>query len=57
MDRNISQKLATATVDFDKPGKQVGFFHIPLSVHDDAWGVVPVPVAVIKNGLWPRVMI
>ena len=57
MDRNISQKLATATVDFDKPGKQVGFFHIPLSVHDDAWGVVPVPVAVIKNGEGPTVIL
>ena len=42
MDRNTN-KLMSATVDFDRPGKQVGVFHVPLSSHDDAWGVVPVP--------------
>lgn len=39
-----------ATVDFDKPGKQTGLIQVPHSVHDDAWGVIPVPIAVIANG-------
>jgi N2-acetyl-L-2,4-diaminobutanoate deacetylase len=46
-----------ATVEFDKPGKQTGFIEVPHSVHDDAWGVIPVPVAVISNGLGPTVIL
>lgn len=57
MDRNLTKQLTPATIDFDKPGKQVGTFHVPLSVHDDAWGVVPVPVAVIANGTGPTVIL
>lgn len=57
MERNITQQLTPATVDFDKPGKQIGVFHVPFSSHDDAWGVVPVPVAVISNGDGPTVIL
>src|SRR5271165_2298088 len=46
-----------ATVDFDKPGKQTGFIQVPHSVHDDAWGVIPVPIAVISNGRGPTVIL
>ncbi len=45
-----------ATVDFDAPGKQVGHLQLPQSEHDDAWGVVPIPVAVIANGSGPTVL-
>lgn len=57
MNRNSISKLASTTVDFDRPGKQVGFFHLPLSVHDDAWGVVRIPLAVIGNGDGPTVIL
>ncbi|MDW6022930.1 succinylglutamate desuccinylase/aspartoacylase family protein [Mesorhizobium sp. BAC0120] len=57
MERNTTQQLTPATVDFDKPGKQIGAFHVPFSAHDDAWGVVPVPVAVISNGKGPTVIL
>jgi len=46
-----------ATVDFDKPGKQIGFIQVPHSAHDDAWGVIPVPIAVISNGSGPTVIL
>jgi N2-acetyl-L-2,4-diaminobutanoate deacetylase len=46
-----------ATVDFDKPGKQMGFIQVPHSVHDDAWGVIRVPIAVISNGPGPTVIL
>ena len=46
-----------ATVDFDKPGKQTGFIQVPHSVHDDAWGVIRVPIAVISNGSGPTVIL
>src|SRR5260221_14121795 len=48
---------AFVTVDFDKAGKQVGFVMIPHSPHDDAWGATRVPVAVIKNGAGPTVIL
>ena len=57
MNRNSISKLASTKVDFDRPGKQVGFFHLPLSVHDDAWGVVRIPLAVIGNGDGPTVIL
>lgn len=46
-----------ATVDFDRQGKQVGHLNLPQSEHDDAWGVVPIPVAVIANGSGPTVLL
>jgi N-alpha-acetyl-L-2,4-diaminobutyrate deacetylase len=52
-----AKQLAQCTVDFDKDGKQSGFFNLPLSVHDDAWGLVRVPLAVIKNGTGPTVIL
>ncbi len=45
------------TVDFDKPGKQIGFIMIPHSPDDDAWGVTRVPIAVIANGSGPTVIL
>ncbi len=57
MRADITRQLTPATVDFDKPGKQVGVFHVPYSAHDDAWGVIPVPVAVISNGQGPTVIL
>lgn len=57
MERNLTKQMTPATVDFERPGKQIGVFHVPLSSHDDAWGVIPVPVAVIKNGEGPTVIL
>lgn len=56
MTKNLSKELTQCTVDFDRPGKQIGNFYVPLSVHDDAWGVIPVPIAVIANGDGPTVI-
>ena len=53
----VRPSSAFATVDFDKPGKQLGFIMIPHSPHDDAWGVTRIPVAVITNGTGPTVII
>jgi predicted deacylase len=44
-------------VDFDRPGKQIGFIQVPHSAHDDAWGVIRVPIAVISNGSGPTVIL
>ena len=53
-------KLATTistSIDFERDGKQTGFVNLPLSVHDDAWGVVAIPLTVIKNGRGPTVIL
>src|SRR5438105_8851818 len=54
---NAKRRTSFATVDFDKPGKQSGFVMIPHSPHDDAWGVTRVPIAIIKNGIGPTVLL
>lgn len=48
---------ARTTIDFDRPGKQVGFVDIPHSPHDDAWGAVRIPLAVIANGMGSTVIL
>lgn len=48
---------AFTSVDFDRPGRQLGFVSIPHSPHDDAWGVTRVPIAVIANGKGPTVVL
>ena len=46
-----------STVDFDLDGKQVGRLHLPHSVTRSAYGVLPIPVAVIRNGSGPQVLL
>jgi predicted deacylase len=57
MSRTPRPTTAFATVDYDRAGRQVGFVMIPHSPHEDAWGVTRVPVAVIKNGTGPTVIL
>lgn len=45
------------SVDLDRAGKQIGYFCVPQSPHDDAWGAVQVPLAIVKNGAGPTVLI
>ncbi len=44
-------------IDYEKSGKQIGFFSIPHSPQDDAWGAVQVPLCVIKNGTGPTAIL
>lgn len=48
---------ARTTIDFDRTGKQTGFVDIPHSPHEDAWGATRIPLAVIKNGEGPTVIL
>lgn len=45
------------SIDFDKSGKQTGYFNIPHSPHDDAWGATRVPLCVIKHGEGPTAIL
>ena len=46
-----------STVDFDCDGKQIGWLHVPHSVTRSAYGVLPIPIAVIRNGSGPQVLL
>jgi len=48
---------AFTDIDFDKPGRQVGFVNFPHSPHEDAWGVTQIPIAVVANGTGPTVVL
>jgi len=55
--RNPHCSTAFTDIDLDAPGRQVGFLHIPQSPHDDAWGTVRIPMAVLANGDGPTVIL
>jgi N2-acetyl-L-2,4-diaminobutanoate deacetylase len=59
MTKSALPRVSTAftTVDFDKPGKQIGYIMIPHSPHDDAWGVTRIPVALVSGGKGPTVIV
>ncbi len=44
-------------VDFERDGKQTGFLRVPHSVHRSAYGWLPIPIACVRNGEGPRVLL
>ncbi len=44
-------------VDYEKDGKQVGWLYLPYSVTRSAYGNISIPIAVIKNGNGPTVLL
>jgi hypothetical protein len=53
----MSGSRISADIDFEKDGKQHGFLRLPHSVHESAYGWIPIPVTCIKNGTGPRVLL
>ncbi len=54
--------MATASrircdVDFDREGRQAAYLHAPLSRDTSGWGVVQIPIVVLKNGRGPTVLL
>lgn len=56
MSRSATTRI-TSEIDFERDGRQVGFLRVPHSVHRSAYGWIPVPVACIRNGDGPRVLL
>ncbi len=52
----IATPIATE-VDFDAPGKQQGYLRVPHSVHRSAYGWLPIPITVLRNGDGPTLVI
>lgn len=49
--------IGRTEVDLDRAGRQIGFLDLPYSGHDDAWGVLRLPLAVLAHGAGPTVIL
>jgi predicted deacylase len=49
--------MIRSEVDFDAQGKHVGFLRLAHSTHQSAYGWIPIPVASIRNGDGPTVLV
>jgi len=52
-----STMAITCDIDFDRPGKQVSHLGLDHSDNAHAFGVIPIPIAVIANGKGPTVLL
>lgn len=53
----MTRTTITTDVDFERDGKQTGHLFLPHSPHEDAWGAITIPVAVVRNGTGPTVLL
>lgn len=53
----MSATPITCEVDFEAEGKQTGYLRVPHSVDRSAYGWLPVPVTVLRNGDGPTLVI
>ncbi|PSH60879.1 deacylase [Phyllobacterium sophorae] len=44
-------------IDLDREGRSTGYLRVPHSVNDSGYGWIPVPIAVLKNGDGPSVLL
>jgi predicted deacylase len=44
-------------IDFEAEGRHVGYLRLPHSVHRSAYGWIPIPVASVRNGEGPCVLL
>lgn len=47
----------SATIDLSASGKHAGFLKVPHSVHQSAYGWIPLPVTVLNNGTGPTILL
>ena len=52
-----SKSRIVAEVDFEKNGRQQGFLRLFHSVHSSAYGFIPIPIVVLKNGDGPTALL
>jgi predicted deacylase len=54
---SVYQTSLYTDIDFNRAGKQVGRLNLPNSVTRSAYGVIPIPIAVIANGEGPTLVL
>jgi len=52
-----SKSRIVTEVDFEKNGRQHGFLRLFHSVHSSAYGFIPIPIVVLKNGDGPTALL
>ena len=55
--KHPSKSRIVAEVDFEKNGRQQGFLRLFHSVHSSAYGFIPLPIVVLKNGDGPTALL
>ena len=50
----MDKSLIHASVDFDRPGKQLGHLYVPYSYNLGGWANLLIPVMVVNHGTGPR---
>ncbi|WP_270731797.1 succinylglutamate desuccinylase/aspartoacylase family protein [Shimia sp. Alg240-R146] len=53
----MANSLISSEVPFDTDGKHTGFLRLPHSTHQSAYGWIPIPICVLKNGEGPTILI
>src|SRR5436190_19708792 len=53
----MTSPTIAASIDLDAPGKRIGHLELLWSDDEHAYGVIPVPIAVIANGTGPSVLV
>jgi uncharacterized protein len=53
----MTATLITSEVDFNAEGHQAGFLRVPHSTNRSAYGWIPVPITVIRNGDGPTLIL
>ncbi len=56
-DSHLRPSPIAASVDFDRDGVQHGHLKLPYSRDDSAWGAIMMPIAVVKGGKGPTVLL
>ena len=44
-------------IDYEQDGRQIAHLLLPHSPHSDAWGTIAIPIAMLKNGSGPTVLL
>ncbi|MGR3635306.1 MAG: succinylglutamate desuccinylase/aspartoacylase family protein [Shimia sp.] len=53
----MANSLISSEVPFETDGKHTGFLRLPHSTHQSAYGWIPIPICVLKNGEGPTILI
>lgn len=53
----MERTLITTDIDFGREGKQVSLLRLPCSSNLSGYGIIPLPIAVLKNGMGPTVLL
>ncbi|QIE57810.1 peptidase M14 [Pikeienuella piscinae] len=56
MGSTSAKSRITCEIDFAKTGRQSGYLRAPLSRNTSAWGVVEIPIVVVRNGSGPTIL-